>query len=99
MPQQTKRTYRRTPQQTGETFTLTRGGTVTELRGIHWPEHQLIAFPAGTDIQSGDQLATQPTGVVSVITTVTPHVIHQSDAYIEARYETEEQRAQRFLSE
>jgi hypothetical protein len=94
-----KRAYRRTPQQPGETFTLTRGGMVTEIRGVHWPEHRLIAFPAGTDIHSGDQLTTQPTGVVYIITTVAPHLINQSDAYIEARYETEEQRAKRFLAE
>jgi hypothetical protein len=95
----TKRAYRRTPQQSGETFTLTRGGTVTELRGVHWPEHRLIAFPAGTDIQSGDQLANQPTGVIYIITTVAPHLINESAAYIEAQYETEAQRAKRFLSE
>lgn len=98
MPHQPKRAYR-TPQQLGETFTLTRGGTITEIRGVHWPEHRLIAFPAGTDIQSGDQLTTQPTGTVYIITTVAPHAINGSDAYIEAQYETEEQRAKRFLSE
>ena len=98
MPHQTKRAYR-TPQQLGETFTLTRGGTITEIRGVHWPEHRLIAFPAGTNIQSGDRLTTQPTGVAYIITTVAPHLINDSEAYIEARYETEEQRAQRFLSE
>jgi hypothetical protein len=98
MPRQTKRAYR-TPQQLGETFMLTRGGMVTEIRGVHWPEHTLIAFPAGSDIRSGDQLTTQPTGVIYIITTVTPHMINGSDAYIEARYETEEQRAKRFLAE
>jgi hypothetical protein len=98
MPHQTKRAYR-TPQQTGETFMLTRGGTVTEIRGVHWPEHGMLVFPAGTDIQSGDQLTTQPTGTIYIITTVAPHLINDSAAYIDAHYETEEQRAQRFLSE
>jgi len=59
----------------------------------------MLAFPAGTDIQPGDQLTNQPTGIIYLITTVAPHVIGDSEAYIEAHYETEEQRAQRFLAE
>lgn len=95
----TKRASRRTPQQSEETFTLTRGGTVTEVRGVHWPGQSMFAFPAGTDIQSGDQLTNQPTGTVYIVTTVTPHLISDSAAYTKAQYETEEQRAKRFLSE
>lgn len=83
----------------GETFAIQRGDVSHQIRGLHNTKTGTVSFPSEADVRPGDALTSVASREQFIVATVQPHVTGDVITYVEARYETTDQRVRRLAAE